>query len=344
MRVSIIVPVYNGVATIRRCVDSLISQIMEKESMEIILVNDSSTDDTLNILKEYENRYPKLVYVLETNENLRQGGARNLGIRYATGDYIGFVDADDWCEPTMYAHMLEKAYAFDCDVVCCRLSRDDHYYLHDSDAIISGTDMGFVVENDSQRSDFIASHIIGNQVTLHIYRKDFLLKNRISFPEKMVYEDNLFEELVYLYANRLYILEERLYHYFVNESSTILTANADYHDDFFKVGELCWDVFKTSGALLRWKDACEFDHLVQYYLQGIKMISLRYDNPSPDRFRRLQNDICKRIANPMQNPYIESNTTEFQRMQLEFLNYNLNDAEIVSFLKSTRKMYMVLGK
>ena len=93
---SVIVPVYNMAndGILEYCINSLVNQTLE--SMEIIAVDDKSTDDSLKILREFEKKYPGRVKVIASPENRRQGGARNLGLKEAKGRYIGFMDAADW--------------------------------------------------------------------------------------------------------------------------------------------------------------------------------------------------------------------------------------------------------
>ena len=106
---SVIVPVYNMASDgkLTYCLDSLVKQTME--SMEIIAVDDASTDDSLKILREYEKNYPGRVVVIASPENRRQGGARNLGLKAAKGQYIGFMDSDDWAKEDLFERMVALA-------------------------------------------------------------------------------------------------------------------------------------------------------------------------------------------------------------------------------------------
>ena len=330
---TIIIPVYNAEKTIHRCVDSVLAQTIGHDSFDVILVDDCSTDRSFSILKEYESSFPGVISVLQTPENLRQGGARNLGMRASDSTYLGFVDADDWIEPVMYEHMLNKANTYSCDVVSCRYTRDKQYYMHDAGKLSTGKeDMGIIIEDDLQRSDLIVSNIIGNSLPVHLYRKDILIDHQIFSPEKVAYEDLFFDSLVYLYANRIYLLEENLYHYYINDSSTVLAMDAPYHRDFFDVMKLRWDEYKKRGALSKWKYACEFDFLMSFFIAGCKILSLRYSTPQIHAFRTLLEDTVSRIPDYAQNPYLATHATEFQRMQISMLGQALSDAEIESFL------------
>ena len=103
--VSIIIPVYNAVSYIHKCLSSLLNQSIK--NYEIICVNDASTDETLSVLGDYARRYSNIV-VINHQKNKRQGGARNTGIRAAKGLYIGFVDSDDWVEEVCIKSSMKK--------------------------------------------------------------------------------------------------------------------------------------------------------------------------------------------------------------------------------------------
>jgi len=119
-RVSIIVPIYNMENYLNRCLDSLLIQSLKE--IEIIAVNDGSTDSTLPILNEYIRKDYR-IKIINTN-NMRVSSARNEGIKAATGDFIGFVDPDDWVEPKMYETMYNTAIKDKIDIVMCTYTRE----------------------------------------------------------------------------------------------------------------------------------------------------------------------------------------------------------------------------
>ena len=114
--ISVIIPVYNVARYLQRCIDSLIAQTIS-DKIELIFVNDASPDNCLEILRENERRYPDKITVIDSAENLSQGGARNLGMLRAKGEYIGFVDSDDFVSPSMYQKLYDKAVSSDADAV-----------------------------------------------------------------------------------------------------------------------------------------------------------------------------------------------------------------------------------
>ena len=106
MKISIIVPIYNVEKQLRRCIDSLLKQDSNELQTEIILVNDGSTDNSGNIAKEYASKYQDEIMYLE-KENSGLSDARNYGMKYATGEYIAFVDSDDYVDEQLYVKLLK---------------------------------------------------------------------------------------------------------------------------------------------------------------------------------------------------------------------------------------------
>ena len=116
VKVSVIVPVYNTEKYLRRCLDSLVNQTLDE--IEIIVINDCSTDNSKEIIKEYKNKYKNIV-LIDNKVNKGIGYNRNMGIKKAKGKYISFVDSDDWVNETMYDKMYKKATDDNLDLVLC---------------------------------------------------------------------------------------------------------------------------------------------------------------------------------------------------------------------------------
>ena len=120
LKVSVIVPVYNAEKYLNRCIDSLTNQTLE--DIEMIFVNDGSTDNSINILKSYKEQDKRIVIIDKANEGVSE--ARNQGISKAKGDYIFFVDSDDWIDLNTLENMYETAIKDDIDIVMCSYVRE----------------------------------------------------------------------------------------------------------------------------------------------------------------------------------------------------------------------------
>lgn len=356
LKISIIVPFYNAESYIERCMNSLLNQSIGLECLELILVDDASTDGTLNLLKEYERQYPEQIKLISCSENGRQGTARNIGLQYATAPYIGFVDSDDWIELDMYEKMYEKITTYQCDVVYCRHIRDDgtgrlrdneenknstiHKEKQDNvyDKLTGKQDALIEIKNDRQREEFFVSDAIGVGVWDKLYKRELLFDNHIVFPEKLAYEDICFGALIYLYVNRIYILEERLYHYFVNWESTVLRMDKPYHKDIFTVNELKWQEFEKRGALKKFPTAVKYDFVKCYYLAGMKMLLLRYTKPSYSLFLHIKNRVWELTGDYKKNPYLKNAFPAVYDNLLGLLDVEITQEELWKLGDMMKKM------
>lgn len=202
-KLSIIVPVYNMATEgkLNYCLDSLVGQtIRGLYDYEILCVDDASTDDSLEILLDYQKRYPELVCVIPNPVNLRQGGAKNAGLRVAQGEWIGFIDSDDWVSPDYYEKLLKKAEATGADLVGCDYSLVDHHTFEVGKVIVNNTpdQTGDLTKEKHERLFMRPGSMV-----LKIYKHSVIRENHLDFPEHIFYEDNCAGPLWSLYFDVL---------------------------------------------------------------------------------------------------------------------------------------------
>ena len=178
-KVSIIIPVWGVEKYISKCLDSLVNQTLE--DIEIIVVNDGSPDNSQKIIDEYVKKYPDKVksYI---KENGGQGSARNYGIEVSTGEYIGFVDSDDFVELDMFEKMYNKAKQDKSDIVVCGSYNVSEDYSNKEKDV-------FVANYDTDLENVIFGKMA---VWNKIYRINIIIDNKITFKEKVWYEDLAF--------------------------------------------------------------------------------------------------------------------------------------------------------
>lgn len=237
-KVSIIIPVYNAGEFLPRCIDSVLCQTLS--DIELILVDDGSTDESGKLCDGYAKKDARVSVIHKKNEG--PSVARNCGIKAASGNYIGFVDADDWCEPSMFGELFSAALDSNADFAFCD-------YLIDSE---SGS---IKLETDHSGSRFYSKEEIGKKILpyffgynseelafykscfpfadyssyiwLCIYKASVLKENRITFPSQKIYynEDNLFNLNFVFHAKSAAHIAKNLYHY--RESGASLTKRFD---------------------------------------------------------------------------------------------------------------------
>ena len=336
---SVIVPCYNVESYLPRCIDSILSQTIANAKYEIILVDDASTDSTWDIIKEYEKKYPDMITAIHCEENGRQGRARNIGLEYSIGEYVGFVDSDDWIEADMYESMLQEAKIYNSDVVHCEYIRDSGVDNDSLSGIGTGQIRRLLIDSDDKRKEFIVSSCIGYGCVTDIIKKSILLDNNIMFPEKLAYEDLYWRSMVYLYVNRVSLIDKKYYHYFINYQSTVLKKNETYHMDLMKINELKYQEYKKRGVFDKYREALEFDMLDTWYLCMIKMLVYRYDNEvSYDYFISLKTRIYELIPDANSNKYIEKNFSDIQKMLMKLLECNVDKKEYDEIIKIIKKI------
>ncbi len=209
--VSVIVPVYNGEKTIKACIDSLLSQTLP--GLEIIVVNDGSTDGTAQILAEYGDKI-----AVFSQENAGQGSARNAGLRNAHGEYVGFADADDTCEKEMFGKMLERARESGAEVVQCGI-RD--IFEDGKENVRASFDENIEI---SDRAEYIFNCFYKlkhtNEVCNKLIKKSFLNETGLLFGDskKFFSEDFKFNMDMLLYLKKISFVSGVYYNYNIKSS------------------------------------------------------------------------------------------------------------------------------
>ncbi|MCK9478234.1 MAG: glycosyltransferase [Firmicutes bacterium] len=214
MKLSIIVPVYNGEKTIERCIDSIARQSFKE--FELIIINDGSTDSTHSILEDFCKRDERIKVV--KTENFGQGSARNTGIKMATGAYVGFVDSDDEIHCQMYEIMLEKI--GDADVCQCNII---NAYPNGARKVQLSNYQGTVEVLDRRRyfDDYLFRTIHSIESCNKLIKKDFLIENGIWFGDnKEVYSEDLLLNInIAKNLKKIVFVKEPLYCYYQNTNS-----------------------------------------------------------------------------------------------------------------------------
>jgi glycosyltransferase involved in cell wall biosynthesis len=266
---SIIVPVYNmnRDGLLQDCVDSLIGQSAgELWRYEVILVDDCSTDDSLKVLREYEKRCPGLVRVIEREKNGRQGAARNTGLKAARGKWIGFVDSDDWVHKDMYRKLVERAQETGADCATCLNLIVKDRNTSDPKGELQGTNFS---EGEITGEQTEKSVCLGENMWNKIYLRSTLVDNGLFFPEGIFYEDNAVAAYFYIMSERIAVVSEPLYYYYVNPGSTCNTMTSGKIADRLAAAEYFLDTAKRLKLYDRNPELFRFGYFCQAFVMGI---------------------------------------------------------------------------
>ena len=228
VKVSIIVPVYNTYDYLDKCLTSLVNQTLK--DIEIIVVNDGSPDNSHEIINEYVQKYSNIKYYKKKNGGL--SSARNFGIKKATGEYIGFVDSDDYVSLDMFEKLYNKAKANDSDIVCCQMK-----YLYTNKTIIHNyKDLNAFGKSISESPKILSQ--VKSYAWNKIYKKE--LWDNFTFPTQY-FEDSAVVYNVMFNANKIEAIDEPLYYYRKDVSGAITK----------KKDEATYDIFKSCDSILK---------------------------------------------------------------------------------------------
>lgn len=337
--ISVIIPCYNVSAYIDRCLTSITSQTIGIENLEIICIDDASTDDTLSKLQSWEQKYPEQIMLIPCSQNGRQGTARNIGLQYASSDWVTFLDSDDWVEPDYLAKMYPIACQTNCDVVVCRHLRDTSTSLtYLKEKATKEPNKYMVIDSPEKRKTFLIMKSMEHLAWGKLIRTSLLKEYQILFPENLTYEDTYWGMLLHLYTEKVFFLEEKLYHYFVNTQSTVLQTGSDHHLDLLTVQSLLWKELAQRNMFELYQDALTYDFLHSCYLRFLKIIVLRYERPSYSLFLLLKEFVLIRIPDYKQNPYLLTiNQSEFHKLLFEALSLPISQEqflELANYIKA----------
>ena len=235
MDISIIVPVYNVENYLKECLNSLLNQDFDG-AYEIICVNDGSTDNSLNILQEYEKTNDKIILIDQVNKGL--SGARNLGLKNARGKYIMFLDSDDYLKNKKVLCLLyEEVEKNNLDFVIADFEYDyedksKNYRIQRIDKIKNKVMNGREFYDLGIKTKSIMSIVVNK-----LYKRDFLIENNIWFLENVIYEDMEFTPKVYYLADKVKYIDEVIYAYRQREGSITSNININNLDSYLIVAE-----------------------------------------------------------------------------------------------------------
>lgn len=216
-KVSVIVPVYNVEEYLSSCLESIINQTYR--DMEILCINDCSTDESMAVLKEYQQKDARIA-ILENEKNGGLAYTRNVGIKRASGEYILFVDSDDMIVPDLVESCIDVAAGN--DMVCF-----DYQQVAADQAVITRQYAYRMREGSYSGEEFFMESVRTDSIIFSawskLFRREFLLENRISFYEGILYEDMLFSFQCLIKAKMIYSLDRQLYKYRVRSTSIMTT-------------------------------------------------------------------------------------------------------------------------
>lgn len=254
-KVSIVVPIYNVEKYLPRCINSLINQTLQE--IEIILVNDGSTDNSAKIAKEYLTKYEsKIKYVEKENGGLSD--ARNFGMNYATGEYIAFLDSDDYIEPNAYEEMYEKAKKENADYVECDFIWEYTNKIKE-DKRISYNNKKEMLEN--------VRVVAWNK----LIKRSIIVENKLSFPKGLTYEDIEFTYKLIPHIEKTEYIDKCFVHYVQRENS-IANVQNERTAEIFTILDNVIEYYKQNNIYQEYKEELKYNYARYLLCSSLKRI------------------------------------------------------------------------
>ena len=242
-KVSVIVPIYNVEKYLEKCINSLLSQTLD--DIQIILVNDGSKDNSGNIAKEYEkNNKNRIIYVEKENGGLSD--ARNYGLKYATGDFIAFLDSDDYIEKNAYEKMYNMAIEENADYVECDFIWEFPNKIR--------VDKQYPYKNKKEMLSFVRV-VAWNK----LIKRQLIIDNNLEFPKGLRYEDVEFTYKLIPFINKFAYVDKPFIHYVQREGS-IANVQNERTAEIFTVLDNVIEFYKKNNIYEKYRDELEYNY------------------------------------------------------------------------------------
>lgn len=272
IKVSVIIPVYNTEDYLKECIESLVNQTLRE--IEILIVNDGSTDSSLEIMKEFKNKYPNIIKIFD-KVNGGQASARNYALPFAQGVYLGFVDSDDWVDSTMYEEMYEKAEKEDADIVICDMV--DHF-----------PDRTVCYPSSRFENKFKVTPSACNKLF-----KRSLVKEDV-FPVGLWYEDFEFTTMQLMKTDCISVIHKGLYHCHCREVSTMYNNNSEKNQDILVVLEHLVEYVEKNGWYEKYKNVLEYLYIDHVLITSINRVQKQTNEKKKIVINNLRKEVLKK--------------------------------------------------
>ncbi|MCM1388212.1 MAG: glycosyltransferase family 2 protein [Bacillus sp. (in: Bacteria)] len=343
-KISVVIPCYNAVEYLDRCMESILKQTIGLENIEIILVDDASTDNgaTLSLMMEYEKRYSDNIIVIPLEQNLRQGGARNVGVLYAGGEYLMFCDADDWLKLDAMEILYRIAVKHAADVVEFQFEEVTEINPDMPDKYMEGTDIATGIEekikceirefdeDDEDKKTFLmyCTDDCGLGALNKLYRLPIIQDNHIRFVEHLICEEPSFTLPARVYERKHVLIYAKLYCYFQSPGSTTRSSWDDKKFDNIQVWLHIVKDFEERGLIERYYKELEYMFYGWGFRMSIRMLIAKGYTISEEELNFFKKIAFQLFPNIRNNSYVVEGTDGWNMLILALLEMELTKENV----------------
>ena len=326
--ISVIIPCYNVEKYIRRCLDSILSQTITGVKLELICVDDCSTDSTLSILEEYERLYPDIFIIIPLQQNMKQGYARNTALTYSTGNYITYVDADDCID----VNMLEQLYRYtklnNCDITEC-----GYTLFYDSDGVPNATASGKLtllhMDNPDEKRYYVLNRYRKTGPCGRLYRRELLTDNNITFAENIFMEDILFSTQCMYYMKSYLLLPANYYFYYVNDNGAMLSDTLkNYYMNTMAVQNMSTDFLAEHHWYTDCYDEYAYMHYKKAFEEPLWRMCINPELYSYENIMLAKHELLERFPDIADNPFMVSSDSSITKICRNVLLHSIPDEKL----------------
>lgn len=299
IKVSVIIPVYNTEEYVEACLDSVLNQSLS--DIEIVLVDDGSTDNSHIILERYERDNPDKVRLF-TKENGGQATARNVAIPMCRGEYIGFVDSDDVIDSRMYETMYLKAKAKDADYVECDYA---NVKINRNGKTEKIADYGSRVREYSCKKDMFIDPMLAPWNK--IYKRELLQNSGVLFPEGLIYEDTAFCLKAISFVEKYAFVPEKFVSHFYRGGSTMSINKSKRVGNIFEVLNDVIEFYNSRNLFLEYREELEYEITKILLCSSLKRVSKVKD-------RKLRRCFCEDTWEMIQSNFPKYKNNKYVRL------------------------------
>ena len=306
VKVSVILPVYGVAQYIEKCTQTLLAQTLE--DMEFIFVDDHGPDNSIELVQKMIEGHPRKdqFVFLKPEHNLGAGMARNYAIPEAKGEYIAFVDSDDWIEPTMFEELYNEAVrAGGVDICYCQASKD---YLDGQPSEILRNPMVEPGELTHEKRSYFLQHYVSLFWTF-IYKRELIEKHGIRYPEDRSADDTFFETCNLFLAESAAHVDKPFYHYLIRPGSVCTTKDSSKYQKRLSTFRKLMTFAKEKGVYAEFKDEVDYIYIKKGYLSSVFNYISNSLEPNKDTFKIIYDELLSLVPDYKQNPYYKRKTS-----------------------------------
>jgi len=304
VKVSVILPVYGVADYIVKCTKSLLAQSLEE--MEFIFVDDHGPDNSIELVKQTIAGHPResQFRFLKPEHNMGAGMARNYAIPQAKGEYIAFVDSDDWIEPTMFEELYNEAKRqYGTDLCYCQASKD--YLDGKPSEILRSPTVEPGEFTHKKRAYFLANYV--SYFWTFIYKKEQIETNAIRYPEERSADDSYFVACNLLTAKTIARVDKPFYHYLIRPGSVVTTKNSTKYQKRLAVFGHLMEYAKTHGIYDEYKAEVDYIYIKKGSLSSVLNYIYNTSNPKKAVLLEIMEELDHQVPDYSKNTYYRHN-------------------------------------